>query len=275
MRLERVRGDLSSNKYVKSKAFSSLIRFFPNVDQERIYEVEEFHSKITKILKLELLASERELADMLGDIDFSLSELDQELAHTFASLDKPDVIIDRVHELASNRSSVEAEIRYFETDNQVDDNLRDAKLELKAEKTRVLEFVQNVINDKLRKLVNKVYSEERRSPELKLEQTSYAFSAVEDTGTGKAYSNLIIFDIAVFETTSLPFIIHDSVLFKNIENDAVSLMVELYARKEKQSFIAIDEIQKYGLSAVKKLKENVVAWLSDDNVLYTKDWRKK
>lgn len=273
-RLDRVRSDLTNNKHIKSKTFSSLIRFFPEIDQNRVSQVEEFHSKITKILKKELLESERELSEMLDEIDASLSELDGELSQTFASLDKPDIIVDRVHDLASVRGSVAAEIRFFETDDQVDNGLKEAKLTLAGEKSRILSFVQNIINDRARKLVSKIYSEKRRSPILKLEQKNYTFSAIEDTGTGKAYSNLIVFDLAIFGTTSLPVVIHDSVLFKNVENEAVARMIDIYAGYEKQSFIAIDEIQKYGSEAAKKLRDKKVAELSNENVLYVKDWRR-
>ncbi len=78
----------------------------------------------------------------------------------------------------------------------------------------------------------------------------------------------------MFETTLLPFVIHDSVLFKNVENAAVAGMFELYLSLGKQSFIAIDEANKYGDRAAKLLTEKSVISLSDDNVLYTKDWRK-
>ena len=274
MRLGRIRSDLAQNKHIKSKAFSSLVEFFPDVRQDKITEVEEFHSKITKILKKELIESERELSETLAEIDASIEDLDASLSQTFSQIDKPDVIVDRVHELASVRVSTAAEIDYFETEYRVDDELKDAKRNLASEKTRVLKFVENIINDKTRQYVSNVYNEERRSPVLELSQNSYKFTAIEDTGTGKAYSNLILFDLAVFETTKLPFIIHDSVLFKNIENDAVAKMVDLYLSLGKQSFIAIDEIQKYGKDAEAILYKNKVIQLSNEKVLYIKDWRK-
>jgi len=42
----------------------------------------------------------------------------------------------------------------------------------------------------------------------------------------------------------------------------------------KETFIAIDEIQKYGAGAEIKLKEHKVIELDNENVLYIKDWRK-
>jgi hypothetical protein len=119
-----------------------------------------------------------------------------------------------------------------------------------------------------------VYGEERRSPSLHLGQNSYTFELVEDTGTGKAYSNLILLDLAFLETTVLPFLTHDSVMFKNVQNDAVAELISLCESTGKQVFIAIDEIEKYGNLAANKLTDKKVINLDNDNVLYVKDWRK-
>jgi hypothetical protein len=41
----------------------------------------------------------------------------------------------------------------------------------------------------------------------------------------------------------------------------------------KQSFIALDEIEKYGASNAELLRQRSVIRLDDDHVLYVKDWR--
>lgn len=273
-RLNRIRLDLSQNKHIKSKTFSGLIRFFPEVDVDKITEVEEFHSKISTILKNELKESEKELSLSLDEIDTAISEIDTQLNTAFSNIDNPEVIVDRVHELANNHSSAAAEIRYFETDDRVSDELKQLKEKLSQEKLRLLKIVEDIVNDKTRKYVDEIYSEKRRSPTLTLSQNSYTFTAIEDTGTGKAYSNLILFDLAVLGTTDLPILIHDSVLYKNVENNAVAKLITLYISLGKQTFISIDEIKKYGSNAEALLLKNKVLELSNDNVLYIKDWRK-
>jgi len=272
-RLERTRDDLTQNRHIKSKSFSTLIQFFPEADSQRISEVEEFHSSITKILKSELKQSEKDLSDALDEINDTIKEIDTEMAKTLSSVENPSSIVDRVHELAKTHTKVSTEIQYFEKEDQISYDLKEAQSDLTNEKRRILKFVQDIINDKTRKLVDKVYSEERRSPTLELSPNSYTFRAIEDTGTGKAYSNLVILDLAIFETTALPLVIHDSVLFKNIENEAVARLISLYMQFEKQSFIAIDEVKKYGKEAEKTLLNNKVIQLSNDRVLFDRDWR--
>ena len=128
------------------------------------------------------------------------------------------------------------------------------------------------INKRLNSLTYTVYSAGGKSPSLILADKNYEFTIFEDTGTGKAYSNLILFDLAVLYETKLPFLIHDSVLYKNIENNAVANLVKIYASLMKQTFIAIDEIGKYG-DAKNTLKANEVIHLNSKNVLYIRNWK--
>ncbi len=273
MNLSRVKRDLSKNTYIKSKAFKNLQKFFPEADLNRFGQIETFHSKIAGILRDELKSSEKELTGNLLDLDNAIEAVDREISEALGDVDEPTAIVDRVHELAVRRSNAERRIDYFETDIEVTDNLREDRLRLAEERNSISAFISNIINNKIRKLVDAVYDERRRSPKLEITNNSYSFSAVEDTGTGKAYSNLILLDLAIFHTTELPFVIHDSVLFKNIENEAVAHLVDLYDSFRRQTFIAIDEIQKYGPEAEAILKKRKVIQLSSENQLYIKDWR--
>ncbi len=233
-----------------------------------------FHSEISRILRSDLRESEKELSSTLKLITDELNKIDRKIAITLEDIENPNIIVDRVYELSKAHSETSTEIRFFETETQVKYDLKDAKKELSKEKLRILNLIEDIINDKTRNYVNKIYSEKRRNPVLELGQNSYSFEAIEDTGTGKAYSNLILLDLVFFSTTELPFLIHDSLIFKNIENEAVANLIELYESFEKQSFIAIDEIKKYGDNAEKRLLHKKVISLSDNKVLYIKDWRK-
>lgn len=273
-RLTRVRNDLKKNRHIKSKAFESLADFFPDANLKKFAEVEEFHSSITKILKHELKESEKELAGALENINSAINAIDEQIESSLSNIDNPSVIIDRVHSLTNQYTVAQREIQYFESDDEVKGSLKGAKAALKEAKEKISKLIADILNNKTRQYVDVIYNESRRSPVLSISENSYAFKAEEDTGTGKAYSSLVTFDIAALETSILPFLIHDSFLFKNIENDAVAQIVKLYAAIEKQTFIAIDEIQKYGTEAAETLKTQKVLQLDNEHMLYIKDWRK-
>lgn len=221
----------------------------------------------------ELRASEKELAHRVDEINAAIASVDQEIGSALGNIDQPTAIVDRVHSLAVRRSTAKREMDYFETTREVDDNLKNVRLQLGEARNSISDHISNIINNKIQKMVSGVYGKHRKSPSLHIHNNTYSFSAVEDTGTGKAYSNLILLDLAIFQTTKLPFVIHDSVLFKNIENDAVARLIEIYNSLSRQSFIAIDEIEKYGPRAKTVLIEQKVIQLSNKSQLYTKDWR--
>jgi len=271
--LSRVKRDLNKNKYIKSKAFKNLEKFFPEADFERFGQIEHFHSKIASILRDELRVSEKELTMSLQELESAVGSVDLEISEALGDIDEPTAIVDRVHELAVRRSNAMRKINYFETDKDVTGNLREDRLRLAEVRNSISGHIANIINNKIRKLVDVVYDEYRTSPKLEINNNSYSFSAVEDTGTGKAYSNLVLLDLAILQTTELPFVIHDSVLYKNIENEAVAHLIELYMSFNRQAFIAIDEIQKYGTKSETILKKQKVIELSNENQLYIKDWR--
>ncbi len=137
----------------------------------------------------------------------------------------PSIIVDRVYELSQAHAGASSEIEYFETDVKIKSDLKRVKELLATEKLRILELIENIVNDRTRRYVTQIYSEERKNPTLHIGQNSYSFEVIEDTGTGKAYSNLILLDLAFLETTQLPFLIHDSILFKNIQNSAVAKLI--------------------------------------------------
>ncbi|MGA4495113.1 DUF2326 domain-containing protein [Vreelandella venusta] len=273
-RLLRVKNDLDKNKGIKSKHLAPLLKFFPEVDAEKLEEVESFHSKLARILRKELRSSEKELSESLENIREEILAIDRKIEAAVSNIDNPNVVVDRVYELSQNHAIASKEIEYFETDAKIKEDVKKAKELLSTEKSRILELIENILNDKIRRNVTKIYDEERRSPFLSLGQNSYTFEVVEDTGTGKAYSNLVVLDLAFLDATCLPFLIHDSVLFKNIQNDAVAKLIDLYEEAGKQVFISIDEIHKYGDFAEEILSERKVVKLDNENVLYIKDWRK-
>lgn len=274
-RLSSVRKNLGNNRFVKSAHFAGLVKFFPNINQEKLVEVEDFHSGLVGLLRTELRESERELNAQLERLLTDISQIDLRIGEVLDSVEQPSVIVDRVYNLANDLSAARRENGFFEDSERFKEEVRTIRARLSEEKIKVIELVERQLNDEMRRIVSLVFGEERKSPRLSLRENGYSFEVDEDTGTGTAYAGLVLFDLAVFLLTKIPVIVHDSILFKNIENDSVARLFKLYAASNKQSFVAIDEISKYGSETAELLEENAVLRLSNDSVLYVKDWRKK
>lgn len=274
-KLARIIRNLQNNRHVKSADFAGLVAFFPSINQRRLAEVEEFHSKLVGLLRTELKASEKELQEQLERVTTEICEIDSRLGDVLNAIDQPEVVVDRVYSLANKLNAAKHENGLFDTAEKFKGEVKGLKDRLSAVKEKVLDLVQRQVNDELRRIVSLVFGLERKSPRLELRENSYTFEVYEDTGTGTAYSGLVTFDLAVFLLTVLPAIVHDSILYKNIENDSVARLFKVYAETKKQSFVAIDEIAKYGKETVDLLNARCVLRLSNDSVLYIKDWRKK
>ena len=117
-------------------------------------------------------------------------------------------------------------------------------------------------------------------PVLRLEKLSkYTFNTPNDGGTGAQYRGLITFDLANMNVTPVPFVVHDSVLLKNIEKPVFSEIMEVYAaqkEKGKQVFMAYDTLDSYGKKTQQLVEENAVLELSPGgNELFGWAWNKE
>ncbi len=272
-RLQRIDRNLDGRRSLRGDSFQDLQRFFPAINVERLADVEAFHNGVASILREQLKESKKNLSEELRLIDGSIAAIENEMASALGSVQQPQSLVDHVYRVSLSLQRARASRDGFELEQAHERTLRLAKEALAEEKQRILVEIETSVNDGMHEIVRDAAGEHRKSPRLTLSDTSYKFEVFEDTGTGTAFFGLVLFDLAVFHATNLPVIAHDSVLFKNISNDSVAHLVSLYAKSFKQSFIALDEIKKYGEVAEKTLIRHSVIQLSDQAVLYVKDWR--
>lgn len=251
--------------------------FFPNVDVERLEQVEAFHRKIGSILKkeigVELESARAEDADISGEV----RRLEAEVQAALQSKGLPDDLFNVVFGLKEISDKAVAENKFFELKRGVDEAVKLSGERLSAIYAKIFSDIQSKINAKLHSFNKVVYGPLRSSSELNIKTaSSFVFSSGDDTGTGKSYAGLIGFDFAMLALTALPFVIHDSVIYKNIEVAATRRIVRILSViRRKQVFLALDEAQKFGVKTEKILRDSAVVCLSNSDLLYDDDWRDK
>lgn len=273
--LNQLRSNLTSSKHFKSKNLQELASFFPTANINKLAEIESFHKEISSILAAEIREAEKLLEQQVTDIKIELRRVDTMVRELTQDVKAPDAVVDRVCKLSNRLKEALLENEYYDLSSSLKDKIKQLKADVKIVRETVCDFVQSIINKSAFELVSEIYGEKSQSPRLMIVGNNYRYDVDEDTGTGKAYSNLVIFDLSVLRTSKLPFLIHDSLLFKNIENNAVASMIPLYISQQKQSFISIDEVSKYGAEAASSLKENAVIQLDEVNTLFNKVWKKQ
>lgn len=274
-KLARISRNLSLNKHIKSEQLDSLIDFFPDVNVARIAKIEEFHSEVAAFLKKELVESELTLKAQKQQIEIAIQEINAQITSQLSNYDNPTVLVDRVYGLSQQWSKLKKENSVYLMQTRIEEEYDKSKEDLTSIKFGLVKDLEKYINEEITLIVSRVYGDNSRSPTLTLTENSYKYELFEDTGTGKAFAGVVIFDLAIFALTDLPILIHDSPLYKNVENQVVANFIKEYATYQKQSFIALDEIDKYGVETATTLRANCVVELSDTKVLYTEDWRHK
>jgi gas vesicle protein len=241
---------------------------------EKLSIIDSFHSNISSILRDTLKDTEHELEDKINYLNEKIQELDSEIEQKINFDNIPKYTFGRLTDLATRKIQLNKGVELFETKQKLKDNLSITNKDLAEIKENILDEISSKINIKMNELNNQINPDGRRTPNLKLEENRYKFQVFNDTGTGKAYSNLITLDLAIFSITKLPILIHDTMLFKNIENSVIEHIVNIYNRQKKQVFISIDEINKFSKDTTEILEKKHVLKLFYNKTLFIKDWKK-
>ncbi|MDA2043886.1 DUF2326 domain-containing protein [Bacillus cereus] len=253
--------------------FENLLEFFPNVNVEKLQDIESFHQGISSILSDELENAKKELASKIDELEKEINQVIKKQEQLLKPDEELNVFIDSLIELSSRLKSLQLENDYYNKLSGLKDDIDSQKGELEDLKEKIVEEINKAINTKLKEINDLIHEDKRTAPELNLTYSRYDYKFFDNTGTGKAYTNLIIFDLAILTLTKMPYIMHDSFLFKNIEKEAIEQIIKFYNSMTKQVFIAIDIIDMYNKETQKVLEDKKVILLSNDKLLTIKDWR--
>lgn len=106
-----------------------------------------------------------------------------------------------------------------------------------------------------------------------------SFFTPKDTGTGTNFKGLILLDLAILYLSSLPALAHDSLFFKNIDDEGIDGIMKLYTETEKlnkQIFIAFDKQSSYSEETYEILQNNKVLQLyAGGGELYGNSWNRE
>ncbi|AYG43405.1 DUF2326 domain-containing protein [Pseudomonas sp. Leaf58] len=277
VRSERLSKDISGVNPRVAANIALVVEFFPNADISRLEQIEAFHQKISSLVKKELRAELTALQGKELELSGEIDQLDKQVRDTLTAKGTPSDLFSRVFELKELTDKAIEENKFYDQKTGLQESARRSKERLESIFTRIFIDIESAINKKLIKFNRVVYGKNRNPSQLRLHTSaSYSFTSPEDTGTGKSYTGLIGFDLALLSLTSLPFLIHDSVIYKNIEVAATKQILRILAAvKKKQIFLAFDEASKYGSDTAGILFKHTAIKLSHNDLLYTKDWRDK
>ena len=241
--LNAVRRDMTGQKKSFKRTFTDLERFFPSEEFHTLEDIERFHQKLAKILADEFAETERDLATTFVLLNNEIVRIKEQITEI---KNVPNVSQAILKEFAR----ITTELNNLREANQNYDELeRLKKVASDYAETRdavirdQLLAIESVVNQSMREISFAILKDiTHLPPVLRLEKLGkYTFNTPNDGGTGAQYRGLITFDLANMEVAPVPFVVHDSVLLKNIERPVFSEIMHVYASMEakgKQVFLA-------------------------------------
>ena len=274
-KLKHTQENLTFRNPSVKKQMERLVEFFPSINVDRLSSINAFHSNISSYLRDALKKAERELSAQVSFLSEEINKIDAKIIEILNLDNTSKYTVDRLLELAAQKDKLNQIIYLYEKKSSLEADLKKAKEDLSSIKTSILSEISAKMNTAMIEINRSISPDGRLAPSLQLEEKKYTFNIQNDTGTGKAYASLITLDLAVLQNTDLPILIHDTMLFKNIENTVFENMILLYSQESKQIFIAVDEIDKFREEAKIVLQKKSVLQLSYEKTLFLKDWKKR
>jgi len=276
-RREKLQRDISGLTPRLTANVALVAEFFPEADLERLQQVEQFHKKIGKLVGAELQVEYKELVSQEFQIGEHIADLDRKINLALDAKGSPADLFAKIFEIKEATDKAKEENKFFEQKNSVADGEAASKARLEEVYAKIFIDIESSVNSLLEMFNRIVYGPDRNPSQLRIKSaSSYSFASPLDTGTGKSYAGLVGFDVAMLLLTRLPFIIHDSMIYKNIEISAVEEIIKILGDfKKKQIFLAFDESKKFSIGTQRILQKSKVLQLNQNQLLYVKDWRKK
>ncbi len=270
--------NLSGKTKIQKEDFDELKDFFPNINVPHIEEIQNFHAQITKIIKKETEEELEKLGEKILKNENELIDATQKLTEISIPLSIPQRVLEQYASLSSQKDELEKQIDFYEKSAQLKKELKEARHETLDIKFSILEKIAGIINKKLEELSVNVNGSDSYHPTFDLiSQEKYTFNTPKDSGTGTAFVSMILYDLAILELTKLPFVVHDSLLFKNISDERVVRIFEEYEKSQKQIFVSFDKEGSYKSTALTKIIKNhtVIELSYGGGELFGRSWAKK
>lgn len=244
--LNAVKANMAGGLVPVEDDLSELSEFFPDVDIQKLSQIEHFHDRMQHILSQEMGDEIAQLQILIDAVSAEMTRLQEEQRKLGVPVTVSKKFMDRVVELQRQIDILVAKNKGYDKSAELKTQKKDAKTRLEDVRETQLQVVETSINQEMTRLNDYIYNGERYAPTIKFGNSrtgkpTYDFWTEDDTGAGTNFKGLIIFDLALLRLTELPVIAHDSNIFKNIADLPIDRIMELYKQSKKQIFIAFDK----------------------------------
>lgn len=259
-----------------TETFSELARFFPNTDLQHIDEVERFHDKIASVFKNELQNEKKNIDKQLVEIHAIISDFEKQLEDLVGNPNLSKIILKKHADTVREIERMERENEVYQKTQELKRIKAEDEESLKRAKSEQFGEIEKSINAEMDRINHLLYEEQYNSPIIHFTESNYYFHTPDDTGTGIAYKGLVVFDLAMMHLTRLPILVHDSLILKQISDEAIETILQQYSACGKQVIIALDKQDSYSERAFSDLESHTVIKLAPGGEeLFGRSWSRK
>lgn len=222
--------------------FKDLTTYFDNVNIDNLTEIEEFHKKITSILKKEIKASIQEIWSNINMLNEAINGLEDDLSNMQNATNVSRVVLKSYASITREIDELDRANKFHEEKDKLHTDSKEKETKLNEATSVQISSLITTINSRMAEINKDYYLNETMSPVLAISSPKkYTFATPNDQGSGCKFKGMITLDTAVLTTTSLPIIAHDSIMFVNMSYNRVQRTLKLYNDIiNKQIFIAVD-----------------------------------
>lgn len=259
-----------------STTYSELQKFFPGINIKRIEEIESFHKKISGIFKEELKEERKILSKQLAECEAIVLELESQLQQLIKTPELSKLVLQKYANTLKLINKMSAENSAHEKADELKKAKKEAEDALQKARNEQFGIIEKDINTEMERINSELYTEKFNAPTIHFTDSNYNFFTPNDTGTGIAYKGLVVFDLAIMHLSKLPILVHDSVVLKQISDEAVGSIINQYAACGKQVVIALDKQESYSEKTNEMLNNYAKLRLAPNGEeLFGRSWGKK
>lgn len=273
-KIRRIQNNLNSTKTVGIIDLEKLKKFFPEANFLEITKINNFHSTLCTVLSDEMTNKIKSLEMLNKQLESEVKKLLQSIENVVSETNSTKIGVQQLAQMQRQMYELITENSTYEKKTSFAKEKKDAEDLYNDTLQKILTSVQQVMNTKILEYNGIVYNNTKKAPQLTLQPKKYIYDCPDDEGTGSRYSGLVLFDLAVLGCTKLPVLFHDSLILKNIEDNAIEKIMQLYdSFSNKQIFIAFDKKTAYTEDTQKIVDKNIVLKLSPNgHELFGKSW---
>lgn len=275
--LSQIDEDASIGKATITKDFKFLAEFFPDANIRRFEEIENFHKSLKKALNSERKSVKNRTIKELEVIDSRIQTAESELKEIGSIPNVAEAVLRAYAHIEGKISELEIANDLFYKKNKLK---ADAKIAAKLAEDKELSLLSGIkehLNQYLKSLSTQISGTNVYPPELEINSpSSYSLFIPHDTGTGSLTKATFLLDFALLQDTPLPIVVHDTVMTKQVQDETIVRLLNLYQTTHKQIFVAIDKAETFVDGPLPEVVErNTIISLSEDSRLFGRPFNLK